>query len=96
MKRSKAIELILTKLQNLQLGTDDGLYEISEFTLAKNHHALQILEYIEELGMLPPPQEIIPATDNSIYCIYPKIEEVQVSDEEYILDEINSQLWEEE
>jgi hypothetical protein len=55
MKRSEMVELILSKMRHLDLGTDSGdTYYISEFTEATYSHASQLLEFIEELGMLPP------------------------------------------
>lgn len=54
MKRSEAVELILSKLHHLDLGTDDGMFAISEFTPATYSEASQLLEFIEEIGMLPP------------------------------------------
>jgi len=54
MKRSEAIDLILSKLHNLELGTDDSIIEESEFELARVGHATDILDFLEELGMEPP------------------------------------------
>ena len=54
MKRSELINLLLSKLHHLDLGTDDGIIAESEFKLAQYSDASQILEFLEELGMAPP------------------------------------------
>jgi len=54
MKRSEAIELILSKMKHLDLGKDDGITAISEFTEVEYSDASQLLEFIEDIGMLPP------------------------------------------
>lgn len=48
------VNLILSKLHHLELGTDDSIIEESEFNLAAYSDASQILEFIEQIGMLPP------------------------------------------
>lgn len=54
MKRSEMIDLLLSKLHHLELGTDDSIIEESEFKLAEYAHASQVLEFLEEVGMAPP------------------------------------------
>lgn len=54
MKRSELINLLLSKLHHLDLGTDDSMIAESEFKLAEYSDASQILEFLEELGMAPP------------------------------------------
>jgi|GEM_PF-4138729 hypothetical protein len=66
MKRSEAVELILSKLIHLDLGKDNGATAISEFETAQYSDASQILEFIEEFGMLPPkaPMNILTGEDH--------------------------------
>lgn len=41
-------------MNELGLGTDDGITAVSEFTQATPEHASELLELMIELGMLPP------------------------------------------
>jgi hypothetical protein len=56
MKRSEAVELILSKMQHLDLVTEVDRVggSTSEVNQVAYSEASQLLEFIEELGMLPP------------------------------------------
>lgn len=91
MKRSEAVLRISTKLQK-QLHLMKSQIMLDNPKMLCDNLALRVMSEIEELGMLPPPDQMDKVTDRLI-CAYYNHENIQ-ADDDYI--PILNSLWENE
>lgn len=96
VKRSEALKVIDEVYSNWY--KDFYSLDINDSEKLDNFIPLneRILSKLEELGMLPRPQNIEAATSQILYCYYPEIIETKNDEGWYEFDAKLSKLWESE